>query len=600
MRSSMRCFWAVVSVVCVALTAPQALLAAGYLQRNLVSDVPLLADYTDPNMVNPWGLALSPFWVCNNRSATYNVQGSDGAPTTVITTVPAAPGSTAKGSCTGAVRNNNAAAFLVSPGVAGTWLLDTEDGLITIRSGATNVIKVDNSTKGAVYKGIALSNNPDYVYAANFNSGKIDVYDGTWTAATLAGSFSDPQVPAGFAPFNIQNIGGKLYVTYAKQNAAKNADVAGAGSGYVAVFDLQGNLIQHLVSGAPLNSPWGVAIAPATFGDFKGALLVGNFGDGTINAFDPATGKSLGALQDPSGKTIVISGLWALVFGGGGSGGYQTVLYFTAGISAGSGVQSHGLLGTLATTAAPAVNANGIVNNAGFAAGTGPLAPGSIAAIFGANLTEGLNACLPPACNPTFRTDKRLNTTLAGTQVLVNGIPAPIYYASPVQIGFQIPTELSAGGTATVQVTAAGQSSTPSTVNIAQFAPGVFFTGTNVGAVTHADGSAVTTANPAAQGETVIIYGSGFGATAPAVATGLLSTGTTNTITSATATIDGLPATVNFSGLANCCVGLNQVNVVVPTTVRVATNVPVVVSVGGQAANTVTIATKAAPIPEPR
>src|ERR1700693_4877394 len=218
--------------------------ATSYVQHNLASDIPLLADNTDPNMVNTWGLALSPFWICNNGAGTYDVNGADGTPTATVTTVPLAGGKTGPGRCTGAVRNNNAAAFLVSPAtataaaVAGTWLLDTEDGLITIRSGTQNVIKVDNSGSGAVYKGIALNNNPDYVYAANFSAGTIDVYDGTWAKATLAGSFQDPTVPAGFAPFNIQLLAGKLYVTYAKQDPTKTVDVGGAG--YVAVFDTNG------------------------------------------------------------------------------------------------------------------------------------------------------------------------------------------------------------------------------------------------------------------------------------------------------------------------------------------------------------------------
>src|ERR1700736_5318840 len=278
--------------------------ASGYVQHNLASDIPLLADNTDPNLVNPWGLALSPFWICNYGTGTYDVNGADGSPTATVTNVPLAGGKTGPGRCTGAVRNNNAAAFLVSPATAtaaavpGIWLHDTEDGLITIRSGAQNVIKVDNSASGAVYKGIALTNNPDYVYAANFSAGTIDVYDGTWAKATLTGSFKDPSVPAGFAPFNIQLLAGKLYVTYAKQDSTKTADVGGAG--YVAVFDTNGNLIKHLISNGPLSSPWGIAIAPPSFGTFANTLLVGNFRDGKINAFDVTSGNFLGALQDPS------------------------------------------------------------------------------------------------------------------------------------------------------------------------------------------------------------------------------------------------------------------------------------------------------------
>jgi uncharacterized protein (TIGR03118 family) len=569
---------------------PQQLCAAtGYVQHNLASDIPLLADYTDPNMVNPWGLALSPFWPCNNGSGTYNVNGADGAPTTTVTNVPLAGGKTGPGRCTGAVRNNNPAAFLVSAATAttaavpGTWLLDTEDGLITIRSGTQNVIKVDNSASGAVYKGIALTNNPDFIYAANFCAGTIEVYDGTWAKATLPGSFQDPSVPAGFAPFNIQLLAGKLYVTYAKQDSTKTVDVAGGG--YVAVFDTNGNLIKHLISNGPLNSPWGIALAPPSFGTFANALLVGNFRDGKINAFDVTSGNLLGTLQDPSGNPIVNVGLWALTFGTSTAGNYSTMLYFTAGIPNGGVIQSHGLFGAITTTTPPTIGANGIVNGASFASGA--LAPGSIAAVFGTNLTDNGSSCLPPACNPAFRSDKRLNATLAGAQVEVNGVPVPLFYASPIQLGIQIPTELTAGGTATVQVIVDGQSSTASTVNIAAFSPGIF-----AGGITHANNIPVTTANPAAAAETVTIYANGLGATSSVVPTGELPSGTVTTTATPSVTIDGLTAEVDFSGLAGCCVGLNQINVVVPSGVRTGTNVPVVVTVSGQQSNTVAMATK--------
>ena len=558
--------------------------ASGYVQHNLASDIPLLADFTDPNMVNPWGLALSPFWPCNNRSGTYNVNGSDGSPTTTVTSVPLAGGKTGPGRCTGAVRNNNPAAFVVSAGLTGTWLLDTEDGLITVRSGATNVIKVDNSASGAVYKGLALTNNPDYIYAANFSAGTIDVYDGTWTKATLTGSFKDPSVPAGFAPFNIQLLAGKLYVSYAQQDATKGIDVGGAGSGHVAVFDTNGNLIQHLISGGALNSPWGMAIAPPSFGTYTNALLVGNFRDGKINAFDPNTGTFLGTLQDPSGNPIVNIGLWALVFGTNTSGNYSTTLYITAGIPGPDSIQSHGLLAAITTTAAPAISANGIVNGATFASGS--LAPGSIAALFGTNLTDNGSSCLPPACNPTFRADKRLSATLAGAQVEINGVPVPMFYASPIQLGIQIPAELTAG-TASVQVIVDGQVSPASTINVGTFSPGIF-----AGAIIHANNTAVVTTNPAVFGEMVTIYATGLGQLSSPVPTGELPSGTVTTSTMPTVTIDGIGAQIQFSGLAGCCVGVNQINVVVPSGIRTGTNVPVVVSIGGQQSNTVNMASK--------
>jgi uncharacterized protein (TIGR03118 family) len=184
-----------------------------------------------------------------------------------------------------------------------------------------------------------------------FNAARVDVFDASFNPVTLAGSFSDPNLPAGFAPFNIRNVEGRLYVTYALQDAATHEDVPGPGNGYVNVFDTGGQLLKQFVSAGPLNSPWGVALAPAGFGGFGGALLIGNFGDGRINAFNPATGELLGALQDTSGTAISIEGLRGLTFGNGGQGGNSRTLYFTAG-SAGSGsVQDHGLFGSIVPTA---------------------------------------------------------------------------------------------------------------------------------------------------------------------------------------------------------------------------------------------------------
>jgi len=274
-----------------------------------------------------------------------------------------------------------------------------------------------------------------------------------------------------------------------------------------------------------------------------------------------------------------------LEFGTSTSGNYSTTLYFTAGISNGGVIQSHGLFGAITTTAPPSIGTNGIVNGASFA--TGALAPGSIAAVFGTNLTDNGASCLPPACNPTFRSDKRLNATLAGAQVEVNGVPVPVFYASPIQLGIQIPTELASGTTAMVQVVVDGQASTASTVNIGAFSPGIF-----AGGITHANNTPVTTANAAAAGETVTIYANGLGQASSVVPTGQVPTGTVTTTTTPSVTIDGLNADVNFSGLAGCCVGLNQINVVVPSGVRTGTNVPVIVSVGTQQSNTVNMATK--------
>ena len=250
--------------------------------------------------------------------------------------------------------------------VAASFIFVSEDGVLSAWANGADptqaLVEMDNSSTAA-YKGLALVVTPTVqLYAANFKSGAIDVFDAQFKPVTLAaGSFVDPKVPAGFAPFNIWNIGGKLYVTYAKQDSNKTLDVAGVGNGYVSVFDPTGKLLQSLVTGGTgslLNSPWGLALAPATFGKFAGALLVGNFGDGLINAYDPTTGAFLGTLQDANGKNIALPGLWSLYFGNGGSGGDNNTLYFTAG----PGGSKHGILGSI--QANPNLAASGVTNAA--------------------------------------------------------------------------------------------------------------------------------------------------------------------------------------------------------------------------------------------
>ena len=236
------------------------------------------------------------------------------------------------------------------------FIFATEDGTIAAWTGGTAAsLKVDNSGSGAVYKGLAIGNNGsgNHLYAANFNSGTVDVFDASFAPVTVSGGFTDPNLPSGFAPFNIQNINGNLVVTFAKQDAAKHDDVAGPGNGFVDVFDANGVLLRRLVSNGPLDSPWGLALAPAGFGIFSGDLLVGNFGDGTINAFNPITGALLGHLTDLSGSPITIEGLWALLFGNGGNGGTADELFFTAGIPGTGAVEDHGLFGDLTAAATP-------------------------------------------------------------------------------------------------------------------------------------------------------------------------------------------------------------------------------------------------------
>jgi uncharacterized protein (TIGR03118 family) len=325
-----------------------------YRQTNLVSDVPGYAQILDSSLVNPWGIsssATSPFWSSNNGTGTATLYGGDnaGGPLTKNTLTVTIPG----GANTGTVFNGSTS-FPITDG-SGTgparFIFDTENGTISAwRSGSVAIQKV--SDPNAVYKGLAIGSDPTFtwIYAANFKAGRIDTYGTNFTTVHFAGSdFTDPTLPAGYAPFNVQNLGGKIYVTYALQDAPKHDDVPGAGHGFVNVFDAVGQFQRRLISGGALNSPWGLAIAPTNFGLFGNALLVGNFGDGRINGYDPNTGAFLGTLNDQSGNAISIEGLWALTFGNGVGGGDLNTLYFSAGI----GAESHGLFGKLAA-AAPA------------------------------------------------------------------------------------------------------------------------------------------------------------------------------------------------------------------------------------------------------
>ena len=383
------------AVLLVVLSAALASSAAGanrYTQHNLVSDIPGVADQTDPNLVNPWGISMSstsPFWISNNRSGVAAVYNGQGQPTPaaspLVVRIPVPSGDTQPAAPTGQVFNDTTG-FNVA-GQPAIFIFATEDGQISGWSSAADransIVLVDNSTLGAVYKGLAVANtsNGPMLYTANFQAGTIDVYDANLTPVVSTGAFSDSNLPAGFAPFNIQRIGRKLYVTYAKQDETKHDDVAGVGNGFIDVFDFNGNLLARLVSNGALNSPWGLATAPGNFGDFSNALLVGNFGDGRINAFDPCSGEYLGSLQDSSGAAIAIPGLWALSFGNGRGGGDANSLYFTAGIPGPGNVEDHGLFGSLQVAdAAPATQPQAslaTINNFAFMPSTVTIAPGT-------------------------------------------------------------------------------------------------------------------------------------------------------------------------------------------------------------------------------
>jgi uncharacterized protein (TIGR03118 family) len=332
----------------VLLSASHRVLADGvtnnFVQTNLVSDTPGVANNTDPSLVNPWGVAFSsssPFWVSDNASGVATLYNSDGVKQSLVVTIPGVLGQ--PGEPTGVVFNGtvnfNSDLFIFAG----------ENGTISGWRGAlgTSAETLLTSSNGAVYKGIATETTPQgtYLLAADFHNNQITVLPGTGAPALL-GSFQDPSLPAGYAPFNIENIGGILYVTYALQDAAGMDDVSGAGNGIVDVFDPNGNFVRRLITGGSLDSPWGMALAPTGFGSFSNDLLVGNFGDGTINAFSPITGAFLGQLDDASGNPIVNPGLWALTFGNGGNGGLPSDLYFTAG----SAAENHGLFASLAPT----------------------------------------------------------------------------------------------------------------------------------------------------------------------------------------------------------------------------------------------------------
>ena len=331
-----------------------------YVQTNLVSDiVGAPPQITDGDLVNPWGLVhgpATPWWVADNGagvSTLYNTQSVPAVKVPLTVTIPVPEGSPAGTTAapTGVIFNGNGGFNVSENGTSfsSLFIYDTEDGTISgwnlnfsDRTHAILAVDRSNVGKGAVYKGLAIGSNSSgtFIFATNFRFGTIEMFDSNFK---LVRSFTDHRLPQSYAPFGIQNIGGNLYVTFAKRDAAKHDDVAGPGHGFVDVFDTNGNLISRLISRGSLNSPWGLALAPNDFGQFSNDLLVGNFGDGHINAFDPDTGAFLGQLSDQKGKPIVIDGLWSLQFGNGAAAGATNELFFTAGIDG----EAHGLFGKI-------------------------------------------------------------------------------------------------------------------------------------------------------------------------------------------------------------------------------------------------------------
>ena len=313
-------------------------------QTNLVADQDNVAVTTDPRLLNAWAIAINPtaqvFWLSANHGGSAPVYGADGSIKPIDPTVPPASGDD-PGSPTGQVFNSGAN-FM-----ADKFIVDTEDGQIMGWAAGTVFTQRAHSDT-AIYKGLALvgAGANQQLLAANFHDARIDIFDANYAAVANPDAFKDPSIPNTYAPFNVVSIADKVYVTYAEQDADKEDDVAGAGQGYVSVFDGAGTLLKSWLAGGKLNAPWAVSPAPAGFGVPATALLVGNFGDGSINAFDTISGEYLGSLTDKSGSPLVIVGLWDLKVGPTGTTDLSNTLFF----SAGGDFEAHGLFGKLEAT----------------------------------------------------------------------------------------------------------------------------------------------------------------------------------------------------------------------------------------------------------
>jgi uncharacterized protein (TIGR03118 family) len=348
-------------VLCLAVAAPAGAKSTRnrHVVHNLVSDQAGRADHTDPNVVNAWGLAAlpaGPWWIADNGTDMATVVDATGAP---FPPPPASPLAVeAKSEPTGEVANPGSGFMVSTGGASGAalFIFATEDGKIlgwnpTV-SPASAVLGADRSGDGAIFKGLAIASTSagDRLYATDFHNRAVDVFDDQFQSVHTPGAFVDRKLPKRFAPFGIQAIGGRIFVTYAKQDSQREDDVDGRGLGFVDVFDTSGKLLGRVARRGQLNAPWGLALAPHGFGRFGGDLLVGNFGDGQINAYKQLSNgrfEHRGSLRRSKARPIVIDGLWALQFGlGNANNGPTDTLFFTAG----PGDEKHGLFGTITAT----------------------------------------------------------------------------------------------------------------------------------------------------------------------------------------------------------------------------------------------------------
>jgi uncharacterized protein (TIGR03118 family) len=333
-----------------------------FVVHNLQSDVPGLAAHTDPDLVNGWGIAArptSPWWVADNgthRSTLYN--GNTGLKVSALVVDIAGNGGPADP--TGIVANTSSEFRITgSSGVTGpaAFIFDSEDGTVSAWNGGSTSIVMATSSNGAIYKGLAigsLTTGATYLYATDFHNNHVDVYNGSFAIQRWANAFVDPGIPAGYAPFGIQNIAGDIFVTYAKQDADAEDEIAGPGFGFVSKFGTDGSFVGRVASGGDLNAPWGLAMAPASWERFGGHLLVGNFGDGRINGYrsSDSTWEARGHLKGTDHRPIAVDGLWGIGFGNnngtnnGGAGPTNTLFF-----AAGPDDEAHGLFGSI--TAVP-------------------------------------------------------------------------------------------------------------------------------------------------------------------------------------------------------------------------------------------------------
>ena len=322
---------------------PAPTITSAFTTQAIVADAG--AAHTDANLVNAWGIAFNPtgfVWVANNGTSTSTLYDGDGVPQTLVVAVPGNP--------TGIVFNGSTDFKVTANGITGAspFIFVGESGTVSGWSPAvdrTHAITAADTGGTALYKGLAIGAyaGANYVYAADFRNNRIDVYDAAFKKAALPGTFTDPNLPAGYAPFGIQANGDRIYVAYAQRAASGNDEVKGAGLGVVDVYDTAGNLVRRVTAGGALNAPWGLAVAPANFGDFSNALLVANFGDGRINAYNPATGTFIGTLAKSDKTPIVIDGLWGIAFGNGVNKQPTNTLFYTAG----PGDEAHGAYGRI-------------------------------------------------------------------------------------------------------------------------------------------------------------------------------------------------------------------------------------------------------------